>query len=316
MSELREFHYRLPHRIGGWRPGSHRGSSQGGAQEFVSHLRLYDRPDPRRLDLRASLRNIQRDWLVRVNRQRASIPVHAIIDVSASMSFSSGRGKLAVAAEFVEALGQSAFRVGDSLGMLAFDSQERADLFVPARIGRGIGDTMANLLRECSRALGALDHTHAGGLPASRRWRLRGFPPLRFGHSGVPAIQGLQAAIQHLGGRRGLVFIVSDFHWPLEGMGTVLDSLAHSFVVPLVIWDPAEIEPPLGNGLMQLRDIETGAPQTLWMRPRMRSRWRESVDARRRALDRLFAEHAMVPFYVTGSFDSEALSRYFLERAL
>ena len=46
MSEHREFHYRLPQRIGGWRPGSHRGSSLGAGQEFVSHMRLYDRPDP------------------------------------------------------------------------------------------------------------------------------------------------------------------------------------------------------------------------------------------------------------------------------
>ena len=47
----------------------------------------------------------------------------------------------------------------------------------------------------------------------------------------------------------------------------------------------------------------------------MREDWRESVSARRTELDRLFAQHAMVPFYVTGRFDSEALSRYFLERA-
>ncbi len=61
-------------------------------------MRLYDRPDPRRLDLRASLRNIQQEWLVRVNRQQTSIPVHAVVDVSASMSFGSRRSKLEVAA--------------------------------------------------------------------------------------------------------------------------------------------------------------------------------------------------------------------------
>jgi uncharacterized protein (DUF58 family) len=175
VSEHRQFHYRLPQRIGGWRPGSHRGSSLGAGQEFVSHMRLYDRPDPRRLDLRASLRNIQQEWLVRVNRQQASIPVHAVVDVSASMGFGSRRRKLDVAAEFIEALGQSTFKVGDALGMLAFDSRERTDLFVPAMVSRGMGDTMAKLLRTCS------------------------------GKAGDAA--GLQDAIQHLAGRRGLVFL-------------------------------------------------------------------------------------------------------------
>lgn len=283
MSEHREFHYRLPQRIGGWRPGSHRGSSLGAGQEFVSHMRLYDRPDPRRLDLRASLRNIQQEWLVRVNRQQASIPVHAVVDVSASMGFGSRRSKLDVAAEFVEALGQSTFRVGDSLGMLAFDSRERTDLFVPAMLSRGIGETLAALLRGIS--------------------------------GGAGSAAGLVEAIQHLAGRQGLVFIVSDFHWPLAGMSMALDALVHAFVVPVVIWDAAEIQPPAHDGLAQLRDMESGAQRTLWMRPRMRERWLEAANARRTELNQVFASRAMRPFYVTGRFDSEAMSQYFFEVA-
>ncbi|HEY5754488.1 MAG TPA: hypothetical protein VIU34_01635, partial [Steroidobacter sp.] len=128
MSTSREFHYRLPRRSGGWRPGSHPGSSLGAGQEFVSHVSLYDRPDPRRLDLRASLREVRGDWLVRVNRQRVSVPVHVVADVSTSMSFGAPQSKLQVLADFVTALGHSAFRVGDALGMLAFDAHERTDL--------------------------------------------------------------------------------------------------------------------------------------------------------------------------------------------
>src|SRR5690606_14686846 len=109
---VEEFHYRLPRRFSGQRPGSHPGSSLGAGQEFVSHANLHDRPDPRRLDLRASLRDLRGNWLVRVYRQRVSTPVYAVVDVSASMNFGSPRTKLQVAADFIEALGQSAFRAG------------------------------------------------------------------------------------------------------------------------------------------------------------------------------------------------------------
>jgi hypothetical protein len=51
------------------------------------------------------------------------------------------------------------------------------------------------------------------------------------------------------------------------------------------------------------------------MRPRMREKWRESADARRRELSQAFAARAMRPFYVTGHFDSEAMSQYFFEVA-
>src|SRR5512138_61491 len=154
MTAPGEFHYRLPRRLGTWRPGSHPATSLGTGQEFVSHASLYDRPDPRRLDLRASLRNVRGDWLVRVYRQRAGIPVHVVVDVSASMSFGARRPKLSIAAEFVEALGRSAFRVGDALGMMAFDADERGDLLVPALSSRGIGSVMADMLERCETSAG------------------------------------------------------------------------------------------------------------------------------------------------------------------
>ena len=281
MATPAEFHYRLPRRFGGWRPGSHPGLSLGAGQEFVSHASLHDRPDPRRLDLRASLRHLGGDWLVRVHRQRTSIPVHAVVDVSASMHFGSPRTKLLVAADFIEALGQSAFRAGDAVGMLAFDAQERTDLFVPAVRSRGAADLMASALASCTGAAGA--------------------------------IAGLEQATLRLAGRSGLVFLVSDFHWPLEGLASVLDSLAKAYVVPMVVWDPAEVQPPAGNGIMILHDSESGAERTFWLRPSLRERWRSSVERRRAELDAVFGDRAIRPFYVCGRFEGEALSQYFFE---
>jgi uncharacterized protein (DUF58 family) len=277
----REFHYRLPQRSGGWRPGSHPGSSLGAGQEFVSHVSLYDRPDPRRLDLRASLREVRGDWLVRVNRQRVSVPVHVIVDVSASMNFGSPRTKLQRVADFVEALGQSAFRVGDAFGMLAFDARERADLFVPALFGRGVGAVMASMLAGCKGGAGGID--------------------------------GLEEAALHLAGRHGLIFLASDFHWPLDRLEGVLDLLARAYVVPMVIWDPAETQLPTQDALLSLRDAESGAQRTVLLRSKTRERWRDSVERRRAELNSVFAARAIRPFYVSGEFDGEAMSHYFFE---
>jgi uncharacterized protein (DUF58 family) len=259
----------------------------GAGQEFVSHVSLYDRPDPRRLDLRASLRSLRGDWLVRVNRQRAGVSVYALIDVSASMRFGATSKPEAVG-EFLESLGLSAFRAGDSVGMLAFDSRERPELFVPPRIGRGVGA----LLRErLTRFLA--EQTAEVRSPSTAR--------------------GLELAATGLAGREGLVFIVSDFHWPLERLSATLDLLTHSSVVPLVVWDQAEIEPPTGNGFALLQDSESGAQRTLWLRPRLRARWREAVLRRREQLERIFAAHFVRPVYVQGAFDAEVLTKYFLE---
>ncbi|SMG59848.1 DUF58 domain-containing protein [Paraburkholderia susongensis] len=284
MNGTAEFHYRLPVRAGGARPGSHPGASFGSGQQFAMHGRLFDYPDPRRLDLRASLRAARSEWLVRVHLQRVAVQVVVIVDVSASMQFGTRQTKLQVAADFVEALGYSAFRVGDRLGMLAFDASERDDLFMPARNGRGTGNLLAAMLRGCA--------SHEAG---------RG------------AIEGLRRCAARLAGRQALVFVVSDFHWPLTQMPPVLDMLVHACVVPMVVWDEAEISPPRHAPLLAVNDAESGEERRVWLRGGMRERWREGVARRREELADVFGARGIRPFYVEGAFDPEAMSRYFLE---
>ncbi len=279
-----EFHYRLTQRMGGHRPGSHGGTSLGAGLEFATHMSLFDRPDPRRLDVRASLRTIRDEWLVRVNRQRAGIAVHAIVDVSASMSFGDPRSKLHVAADFIEALGLSAFRVGDAFGVLAFDAKERTDLYAPARVSRGTGYFVAERLRTLAADAGTA--------------------------------AGIEEAVTHLAGRQGLVFLVSDFHWPLERLDAVLDLLAHAHVVPIVLWAPSETQPPTRDALAVLHDVESGSQRTLWLRSSVRDRWRTAVAHRREELNDLFAMRSIRPFYVEDAFDADAMTRYFFDAGL
>jgi hypothetical protein len=216
-----------------------------------------------------------------VNRQRASVAVNVVVDVSTSMSFGSRKPKLHVVADFVETLSRSAYRAGDSLGMFAFDAAERRDLFVPALVSRGMGSVMASLLRECA------------GAPGN--------------------IEGLEQVTQHLAGREGLVFLASDFHWPLDRLGGVLDLLTHAYVVPLILWDPVETQPPSRDSLVFVRDAETGARRTLWLRPKLRAQWVDAINQRRTELDAVFTARGIRPFYVSGDFDTEMMSRYFLE---
>jgi uncharacterized protein (DUF58 family) len=286
MKDPVEFHYRLPGRARGFRPGSHPGTSFGAGQEFALHARLFDHPDPRRLDLRASQRSVPQQWLVRLHLQRVAVPVQVVVDVSASMRFGAERTKLDLAAEFVEALCYSAFRAGDQVGLLGFDQHVREDLFMPARHGRGIGDEMAKRLRQCA---------------ASPR-------------APSPAA-GLARTLDRLAGRRSLVFLVSDFHWPLELLDDALDRLVHAQLVPMVVWDRAETEPPEAGRFLQVRDIESGRQRALWLGSRTAQQWRDNVAKRRVELKKRFGRRGVHPFFVEGAFDAEALSRHFLETA-
>jgi len=281
----KEFFYKLPGMSGGSRPGAHRSRSRGAGMTFASHSRLFDQPDPRRIDLRASLSGIHREWLVRTHHQRSSVAIKVVVDVSASMHFGSARTKLGVAADFLDALGFSAHRFGDSVSLMAFDHAVRDDLYMPARRGRGIGLTMAAAIRDCD----------AHGAQAG---------------SG----EGLAECVDHIAGTGGLVFLVSDFHWSLDSLAPILDKLVDVLVVPLVIWDNAEIEPPEQGSHLSVRDAESGYSRRLWLRKKTRQRWLDNVIRRREEIAAAFGNSDIHPFHIDGSFEAKPLSRYFLEK--
>ena len=107
---LDEFRYRLPWAVDSAFPGTHASRHAGDAQRFRGLAPLMRHPDPRRLDLRASLRDPFETLQVRVMQARSRCQVFVAADLSASMG--SG-GKLALLRRIAVACAWSAARSGD-----------------------------------------------------------------------------------------------------------------------------------------------------------------------------------------------------------
>lgn len=252
---------------------------------FASHARLFDQPDPRRIDFRASMHNVHGEWLVRRQYQRSSIVIRVIVDVSASMHFGPQRSKLEVVADFLVALGLSAYRAGDAVSLTAFDQAFREDLFMPAQYSRAMISNLSQRLRHCERR------------PQS-----------------VANVEGILSCIEQSPTRGGIVFLVSDFHWPLSQLEPVLERLGGELVVPLVVWDPAETTAPQQGRFVSLYDAESGRYRRLWLRGKIRRQWHDNVQRRRTEIATRFGRYDIRPFHLEGRFDAEDLSEYFLEQ--
>lgn len=275
-----EFHYKIAWRARGHRPGHHRSAQRGGVSEFRGLAPLLSALDPRRLDILASLRDPFGEWRVRVYSQHSAVPVYLLADLSASMGFAGVRRKLEVLADFTAALAYSAYRTGDPFGFVGCDENVRTDfLLLP---------------------------THAKGAGAEWSAKLRSFQPRGRG------AHGLARAAEYLGKPRALVFLVSDFHFPLEFLESVLGSLTRHEVVPVVLWDKAEYEKLPPSGLAWVKDSETGKRRLLWMRPFLREKVLEAFARRHRELEEAFATHELRPFFLSGEFEPDALTDYFL----
>ena len=276
----REFHYRFPGYAHAQRPGHHRGNVFGSGLEFRGYAPLLRAPDPRRIDIRATIADPLETWQVRLYQQRASIAVYLVADLSASMRLAT---KLDVLGQFATSLAYSVHRTADALGVVGCDERIIPELLLPPTRSRAASAELAA--------------------------RLAAFEP-----TGRSA-EGLLQAVDFLGRRPALVFLASDFHLPTLLLDQVLETLAAHFVVPLVLWDELRTDGEFRAlprvGLTQLEDAESGRRRLLFVRPSLRAAWRHRFAERRASLIQCFARHARRPFFVGREFRPEAMTAYF-----
>ena len=275
-------HYRVRWKPSGTQPGATGGVQPGNGEQLRALVLLRDHPDPRRLDLRASLRDpLERLW-VRDFHQNTALKMVVLLDLSASMGYVGKVSRMAVACDVVGQLALAAWRSGDAFGVLGANEAPRRDATLPPRLNRG-----------------------------AWLWVQKHLSKVR--PSGNSAA-GLHTLVSQLPQRRALVCIVSDFRWPGGQLERLLKSLAHHDVVPVVLQDPCEVDDLPANGIAMLRDAETGAGRFVWMRPGLR----RAVEAARAqhigSIEQACRSTGRKPFLVRGAFDPLAFTCYFWSR--
>lgn len=273
--------YRVHWRTGGIRPGAFRGVHSGPGDRFRNSVPLHARADPRRIDVRATLRDPLDGVWVRDFEQKSALNVVVLADVSASMGYVGKHDKMQQMRRIAMALARTAWRNGDAFGFFAANDRLQPRLSLPTRMNRGASE-----------------------------WLDRRLPQIE--PSGDNA-QGLLQAISRLPHRRSLVFLLSDFHWPEADVKETLRRLAHHAVVPIVLWDPGEGDEVPRHGIAVLRDLETDVRRFVWLRSGLVKKLRSRRLAREQMLRRICASAGCVPFVIRDAFEPIALTRYFLE---
>lgn len=274
-----EIHYKVNWRAKSSYPGHHSSRQKGGGLEFSNHVSLLDAPDPRRFDIHASLRDPFQQLRVRVYQQTSSIPVYVIADLSASMNFKGLCSKKNIMADFVSCISYSAYRTGDSFGFIGCSDELSEPLKLSATFNRAAGIELAGRLR----------NKQFNGINAN----------------------GLLSSSEHLGTRHALVFLVSDFHFPLDFLNQLLTSLTNHDVIPVMLWDKQEFEELPDFGLLRLIDPETRKNRLLIMRPALKKQIQEEAKFRHQKLVNLFSSYGRMPLLLQEEFKADEVTHYF-----
>lgn len=279
ITHIKEFSYHIGWRNRGRHPGRHASTQRGLGMEFIGHTTLIAYPDPRRIDLRQTIRDPMEQVYVRLFNQKSATPVFVIGDLSGSMNFGAKKRKIRQAAEITESIAQSATRNADPFGFIGFDEIVREDWISTASFKSQRAIEMAERLKE--------------------------YHPEPVDGSGIAEVW------RYLPRERALVFLISDFHMPLKALEASLANLLRHHIVPIVLWDADEYKNLPEFGITAVTDPETGAKRTLFLRKEYRDKIIESFEQRRAAINKLFIAFDMPPFYVEGDFDADALTEYF-----
>ena len=276
---IEEFHYQVPWRTRSAHPGHHASLHSGGEHEFHGHAPLLSRPEPHNIDVHASLLDPFQQFVVRTFRQRGVITVNLIADLSASMGF---HNKMETLARFTELVAFSAYRNGDYFAFVGCGRDLVPELHLPPR-------------------------WYKGGAPELVA-QLRGYRP------DASDCKSLLDIAEYCPRQRSLIFLVSDFHFPLDETAEILDALLKHDVIPVVLWHPEEYENLPEWGLLRVLDPETGHDRQLLMRPALKQRIIDRFAAKSEQLKQLCLRYGRQPFFLSEGFQSDQLTRYFYEQ--
>jgi uncharacterized protein (DUF58 family) len=284
--ELRYIEMYTAKRIRNLRVGAYTSRIAGSGFDFKEHrpYRLGD--DVRRIDWNVTAR--LRTPFIRLTDAERELDLIVALDLSPSMRFGTARRSKKQAMLFVAGcLVFSALADRINVGFVAFADGVAA--YFPPRSHRAHAWTM-------------LDETWSLDPPAART-------------AIAPVARMLVGRLK----RTSLICVVSDFMTADDvGEGREFRMLAARHdVVGVVVEDPAEYALPPGQGTVRMRDVESGRSIRIGLSQRLRARYRESTDARRRALEEAFYRVPADCVFVRSDESAvEPLLRLFMSRKL
>ena len=275
------FSYHINWKSRGHHPGQHKSAQRGMGLEFAGHATLLDYPDPRRIDIRQTIRDPFEQIQVRIFNQRSATPVMIFADLSGSMNFGSQKTKLEYASEIASVITNSVVAKSDAIGFIGIE-----DVIDP--------EWVARLSYRSHRTQNLIN-------------RLSNYRAKKGGHYGI------KSAYQFLPKDKTLIFFISDFHMPIKDIEESFSLLSRHQVVPIVLWNKSEYENLPNFGILTVNDPESGEESTMVLRKKMKERIQENFKERRKLLEKTFIHLNSPAFFVGEKFNPLLMTEYFNE---
>jgi uncharacterized protein (DUF58 family) len=280
-NNIETFDYHINWRTKGHHPGQHKSNQRGMGIEFAGHSNLIDYPDPRRIDIRQSMRDPLEQIYVRIFNQRSTTPVMVVTDLSSSMNYGLKRTKLNLASEIGTVISNSVISRSDALGFIGFNEHTETKWWSPLSYRPHKTQLLIKRLQ---------NHNSIGS-----------------GHKGIKNI------FRIIPRDHTLIFLISDFHMPIKDIEHSLSRLTKHTIVPIILWNRSEYEDLPRFGIISITDPESGLEKTIFLRKTMLKKIKDQFKRRKKELEKIFLKYNSPPFFVNDKFEVLEMTKYFNE---
>ena len=276
------FNYHINWKSRGIHPGNHKSDQRGMGIEFAGHSNLLDYPDPRRIDLRMTMKDPMDQVYVRIFNQRSASPVMIFSDLSSSMRFGNEHeNKICKSSLIAQIIRNSAYRNSDAVGFVGFNNDIPQEWTSPLSYKPYRVDALIKEMKD--------------------------YTPENKDSSAITKLHSL------LPKDHTLIFIISDFHMPNEHIINFLSNTKKHTVIPIILWDEKEFKDLPRFGITTLTDPETFEEKTVLMRKRLAKKIAKMFENQKNNLTTIFNRFDAPPFFVTNKFNPDHMTQYFNE---
>lgn len=256
--------------------------------DFATHQNWEPGDEISNIDWVASAQTNMEQLVLRLYHEPRDINVVVVADCGPTMNFGTTEvTKHQFVARLAASVLVSAEKTHDLVGLITYPDLQQQHYVAPRPAKSVLRDVLQHVIE---------GGTVAAGNVASQ-------------HHAARSILALPDALKRLPTARSLVFVVSDFLNLTDDDKRALKRAARThYIVCLGVQDIRERELPGGFGFYTLRDLSSGARQTIWLSDKNRRKYSDNFAQFQQSLIAFFSE-AKIHYTAFSTHDSDAARR-------
>ena len=123
---------------------------------------------------------------------------------------------------------------------------------------------------------------------------------------------GIKKINKYLPEEKSLIFWISDFHYPLDKINSILNQLSNHHVIPVFISSESEINSLPRYGFRKFIDSELNLEQEIFLRPSIKLQLLRDYNDIKGKIFNIFSKNHLKQIVINESIDMESIQKYFM----